>query len=353
MATRQLKRTPDFKQFIKVLKREGKPDYLPFYEHIASSGFIARRTGTRFDEMSINDAGYWTIYVDFWLGMGFDCIPMEIPLNCPLPNISWQGDESHGSEASVVIKNRKDFDRYPWPPLSSPIDFRQFEIVAKLIPAGVKIVGGVCAGPYEWVSKMMGVTGLSYALVDDPELVDNIFDKIGALHHSAVRQLATMDAVGALRQGDDLGFKTSTFLSPEQLRKHVFPTYEKMVAEAHEQGKPFILHSCGNLKDIYEDLIEGCKIDAKHSFEDIILPVQDFKKQYGNRVSALGGLDVDFICRRSKEELRSYTRRKIEECFADGYWALGTGNSLTDYMPVENYITILEESIDVTMRKIL
>jgi len=347
MAKKKLIRKPDFRQFIKVLKREGKPDYLPFYEHIASSGFIARRTETKFDKMSIDDAAYWKIYVDFWLGMAFDCIPMEIPLNCPLPDAVQQGVKSYSSESFVVIRNREDFKKYPWPSLTDPIDFRYFETVAKLIPEGAKIVGSVCEGPYEWVIKMMGIMGLSYALADDPELVEDVFRKIGALHHSAVKQLASMDAVGALRQGDDLGFKTSTFLSPAQLRKYIFPIYNKMVAEAHKQEKPFILHSCGNLKEVYEDLIETCHIDAKHSFEDVIMPVQDFKKQYGNRITPLGGLDVDFICRSSKEELRAYTRKKIEECFYDGYWALGTGNSLTDYMPVENYITVLEEGIDV------
>jgi uroporphyrinogen decarboxylase len=49
------------------------------------------------------------------------------------------------------------------------------------------------------------------------------------------------------------------------------------------------------------------------------------------------------ICRSSLDELRAYTRRHIEECFADGHWALGTGNSLTDYMPVESYVAMLEE----------
>ena len=42
-----------------------------------------------------------------------------------------------------------------------------------------------------------------------------------------------------------------------------------------------------------------------------------------------------------------YTIKNIEKCFADGYWTLGTGNSLTDYMPVENYITVLETAIEV------
>ena len=183
------------------------------------------------------------------------------------------------------------------------------------------------------------------ALADDAELVSEVFQSVGALHQSGVRQLASMDAVGALRQGDDLGFKTSTFLSPDQLREHVFPIYTRMVNEAHQQNKPFILHSCGNLAEVYEDLIDGCKIDAKHSFEDVIMPVQEFKKQYGNRVTPVGGLDVDFICRAGEQELRAYARHHIEECFHDGYWALGTGNSLTDYMPVENYITVLEEGM--------
>lgn len=216
-------------------------------------------------------------------------------------------------------------------------------MLAGLLPEGAKLVAGVCMGPYEWASTMLGTVGMSYLLADDPELVAEVFARLGRLHVSAVRQLAGMEAVGALRQGDDLGFKTATFLSPAQLRAFVFPTYRRMAEAAHAASKPFILHSCGNLGLVYEDLI-ACGIDAKHSFEDIILPVEDFQRQYGDRVTPLGGLDVDVICRADENELRAYTRRKVEACLADGrHWALGTGNSLTDYMPVEQYLMVLEE----------
>jgi uroporphyrinogen decarboxylase len=341
-----LTRQPDYEQFLKVLKRDGRPDHLPFYEHIASPWFIAARTGTNFQDMARDDPRYWPTYVDFWLGMGFDCVPMEIPLNCPLGQT--HDAASEGSEARAVITSMADYESYPWPDESSPIDFSHFETVAKLLPDGARIVGGVCMGPYEWVSQMMGVVGLSFALADSPELVDLMFERIGRLIVSADKQLSTMDAVCALRQGDDLGFKTATFLSPDLLRRYVFPTYKLQAEAAHAQGKPFILHSCGNLADVYEDLIEDCKIDAKHSFEDIIMPVGEFKRLYGKRITPLGGLDVDMICRAPLDELRAYTRRHIEECFSDGYWALGTGNSLTSYMPVDSYLAVLEEGIAIT-----
>ena len=52
---------------------------------------------------------------------------------------------------------------------------------------------------------------------------------------------------------------------------------------------------------------------------------------------------MDSGCRDSEAEIREYTRKMIEQCFFDGYWALGTGNSLTNYLPVENYLIALDE----------
>jgi len=194
---------------------------------------------------------------------------------------------------------------------------------------------------------MMGTEGMAFALVDEPEVVRLVFEKLGRLIVASDRQLATMKGIGALRQGDDLGFKTGTFLSPTLMRELVFPIYTQMTKVAHDAGMPFVLHSCGQLADIYDDLIDNCHIDAKHSFEETIMPVEQFKQKYGKRVTPLGGLDVDMVCRGTPEQLRKYTREKIEKCFGDGYWALGTGNSLTDYMPIQNYRMVLEEGLKV------
>jgi uroporphyrinogen decarboxylase len=270
----KLKRKPNYEQFLKVLWRKGEPDHLPFYEHYASPEFIATRMGVEMRQLGYETPGSWEIYVNFWLGMGFDVVPMEIPLKCPLGQ--GHGAASEGSESKAMIRNWEDYDKYPWPDESSPIEFQHFDTVAKLLPDGAKIVGGVCMGPYEWASQMIGVMGLSFALADTPELIDAVFGKLSSLIVSADRQIATMDAVCSLRQGDDLGFKTATFLKPELLRKLVFPTYKAAAEAAHTNGKPYILHSCGNLLEVYDDIIDDCKVDAKHSFEDGIMPVNDF-----------------------------------------------------------------------------
>lgn len=339
-----MKASPDYREFIKAVARSGKPSHLPCYEHLATSNFISRRLG--FDISQIEDkTAYWQAYIDFWIQMGFDVVPLEVGLNCALAP-DQEHALSHSSEAHVVIRDESDFERYPWPSLESPIDFEPFEIVGRLLPDGAKVVGGVAMGPYEWTSQMMGVMGLSMAIFDNPDLVDRVFKKLASLSLSADRQIAQMDWVCALRQGDDLGFKTSTFLSPDDLRRWVFPVYKQMADIAHGAGKPFVLHSCGNLSAVYDDII-ACGVDAKHSYEETITPVEDFKAQYGKRITPLGGLDVDMICRAGDEELRRYTRNKVEKCFADGYWAFGTGNSLTDYMPVDRYLLAMNEAKDV------
>ncbi|MEI6846183.1 MAG: uroporphyrinogen decarboxylase family protein, partial [Candidatus Firestonebacteria bacterium] len=274
-----IKRKTDFSKFLKVLRREGEQNYLPFYEHIASSGFISRRLGLDIDKVT-DKKQYWELYADFWLSLGFDCIPLEIPLNYKKPSVknATKDKESAESEAGACIFNMDDFEKMNWPEENKPLDLEPFEIVGRYMPEGVKIVGGVCEGPYEVATiELLGVMGLSYAMVDQPELVDAVFNKLKKLYASANKILASMDIVGACRQGDDLGFKTATFMSPEFLRKYVFPIYQEMVNAAHAGKKPFILHSCGQLEEVYEDLIK-IGIDAKHSYEDQITPVGDFQE---------------------------------------------------------------------------
>ena len=143
--------------------------------------------------------------------------------------------------------------------------------------------------------------------------------------------------------GDDLGFRTGTFLSPAHLRQYVFPWQKKIREAAHARGLPFILHSCGNLERIMDDLIEGVGIDAKHSFEDAIMPVEQAVEKYCDRIAILGGVDMDLLARGSEKEVRVRTREIIDTCASTGRFALGTGNSIASYLSIDNYLAMLDE----------
>ena len=91
------------------------------------------------------------------------------------------------------------------------------------------------------------------------------------------------------------------------------------------------------------DLIDNVRIDGKHSFEDAIMPVQDFQITYGDSIAVLGGLDLNILSGGTPAQVRAQTRLLLETCGARGRYALGAGNSVPSYVPVENYLTMLDE----------
>jgi uroporphyrinogen decarboxylase len=190
---------------------------------------------------------------------------------------------------------------------------------------------------------LMGMTPLALTLKDDPTLVEAVATRVGEMLVSIWATVSQMLCVGAMWLGDDMGYRTGTIISPKDLRQFVFPWQKKLVEITHEAGLCFLLHSCGNRLQIMDDLIDDVGIDAIHSFENTIQPVTEAKRLYGERVALLGGFDVDLLCRSTEEETRAHTRHLIDTCAPGGGWTLGTGNSVANYIPMRNYLAMLDE----------
>jgi uroporphyrinogen decarboxylase len=85
------------------------------------------------------------------------------------------------------------------------------------------------------------------------------------------------------------------------------------------------------------------EIDARHSFEDNIEDVLTAHQRYGDRIALLGGIDVDFLCRSTEPEIRKRVKQTLDECMPGGGYCLGSGNSIANYIPVDNYLFMLDE----------
>jgi len=127
------------------------------------------------------------------------------------------------------------------------------------------------------------------------------------------------------------------------MREFVLPGHRKIAQACHAAGRPYLLHVCGKIDSIMPDLIRDVRIDAKHSFEDTIESVIDDKEKYGRDIALLGGIDVDFLCRATEPQIRKRVRDTLEKCMPGGGYCLGTGNSVANYIPIDNYLVMLDE----------
>jgi uroporphyrinogen decarboxylase len=172
-----------------------------------------------------------------------------------------------------------------------------------------------------------------------------VFDRVGEILLSWYKQLVGLDRLVGFFQGDDMGFKTATLLPPDFLREHVLPHHRRLAELAHDHDLLYFLHACGNLDSITPDLIDDVGVDGKHSFEDEIEPVTVFQQKYGDKVTPLGGIDVDRLCRANEADLREHVAKVLDNCMPKGPYALGSGNTVTNYVRIENYLAMLDEGL--------
>lgn len=244
-------------------------------------------------------------------------------------------------EHAGPIQGTADIDRYDWPHVSK-VDFSQLDWYEKNLPNDMGVVHTVHV--FEIVRDLMGFETMSIALHEDPELVSEVCKRTGEFALALTEHLCQYKCVAAVYGADDFGFKTSLLIDPANIRRIFLPWHKRFAEIAHAHGKLYLLHSCGKLDEIMDDIIDGVKADAKHSFEDVITPVTEAKKLWGDRISLLGGLDVDFMARSDEASIRRQVREVLDVCMPGGGYCLGLGNWVTSYIPLDNYLVMLDEA---------
>lgn len=334
----------DFDQLARVLRRE-TPDRTVLFEYFVNVGLISFFNGRPFEAAVTPDVKIRDI-IGFFHKAGYDyaTIPSRYFGGFSFTTADHEKKATVSQNEGSVITDRQSFENYNWPNPEQG-DFGLLDKMASELNDGMKFVISAPGGLLENVTSLVGFGNLCFMLYEDEELSKAIFDAVGSRLLRFYEICSSIPAVGALIVNDDWGFKTQTMIPPEILRELVFPWHWKMVETIHQNRKFAILHSCGNLEAVMDDVVTELKYDAKHSFEDTIIPVEDFWQQWQQKIAVLGGIDVDFLARSKPEDI-TIRCRKILETTGSHSFALGSGNSITGYIPIENYLAMTKAAAD-------
>lgn len=331
-------RKPDFENLLNVLKKD-KPERATLFEFYLNPHI--HNLLTEGEEIIKDDLYDLRKTIKAYENAGYDYCTLHASDFRFKSNRDQHGKSSLSLNESAIITDWESYELYKW---NNPedYDYSRLEKLKSSLPEGMKFIVYGEGGVLENVVELLGYENLCYLLADDPHLVEKIFDDVGSRLLKYYEISLQYDSVGAVISNDDWGFNTQPFLRIEDMERYVFKWHRKIVKKIHEAGRPAILHSCGELKDIMDTIIYDIGYDGKHSYEDNILPVEEAYELYGGKIAILGGIDMNFLCTKTPEEVYKRSYEMVERTMERGGYALGSGNSIPEYTPPENYFAMIK-----------
>ena len=335
---------PDYR-YLESAARNVDAARIPLYEHLINFDVIEKIMNKEFAPLIWGDyeekKEFFRNYCAFFMKLGYDTVSFELCIGGVLP-----GGGALGGHKKGVIQTREDFEKYPFDEIPELYKKAFHDIIRALhevMPDGMKAVGGGGNGVFECVQDLTGYIDLCYISADDPELYADLYKKVGDMSLKIWKNFLKefSDDFCVLRFGDDLGFKSNTLISDDDIVTHIIPQYKRIIDEVHRCGKPFLLHSCGNIFNVMDELI-AAGIDAKHSNEEQIAPFPVWVEKYGDKIGNFGGIDTDAVCRLSRAEMKEYISDVVKKSVGRGGFAFGSGNSIPSFVPVDNYLMMNE-----------
>jgi uroporphyrinogen decarboxylase len=148
--------------------------------------------------------------------------------------------------------------------------------------------------------------------------------------------------------GDDFGWSAAPYMSPDDFRRLIVPTYRDLIGRVKRRFPhvKFYLHSHGQIMDIVPDLIE-CGVDVLNP----ILPLDHMdpvrlKREFGRDLCFHGGIDVEHVLPfGTVDEVRDHVKEVIDVLApGGGYWF--KAQVISPVIPPQNVIAAYECALE-------
>ncbi len=309
---------------------QGKiPDRVPWVDHFMSNDLPGQILKRQFKYQYKYIRNFPEI-LDY-LGMDAFEFRVTAPVYCEI--LKENGIEMYGQG---LIKSREDLKTIDLPDPGSADILREAELLSKKYGENYALILSTRSG-FMNTFLSLGFDGFSYALVDDPGLIDDLYYQMRDWTLELVEHLKQFE-FDAIRVTDDIAYKNGLLFSPELLEKYLLSAH-RLVKES--SGLPFMFHSDGNFMALMDRLIE-IGVDVVSNIEPEAMDIIELKRQYGDKVKIMGNISVNTLAAGTAEEVYQETKERLQELSPGGGYILSSSNSLPVYCNPENVIAMKE-----------
>ncbi|MEN6625315.1 MAG: uroporphyrinogen decarboxylase family protein [Candidatus Sumerlaeia bacterium] len=190
-----------------------------------------------------------------------------------------------------------------------------------------------------WILR--GMENLLVDMLDEPEFVDAFLDKICEWDLRVI-EIGLRHNPDAFLFGDDWGQQKGMIMGPELWRRFIKPRMARLYGRVREAGKYVLQHSCGDIHEVFPDLIE-IGLNAYQTVQPEIYDLRAIKHEFGDRLAFWGGISTQKLLPFATP---AEVKQKVAETVAimapgGGYIAAPT-HAVPGDVPAENILALSE-----------
>ena len=247
-------------------------------------------------------------------------------------------DKDIGVIDSILLEDTDDLDGFELPPVDEDFIRSQMETLNRIAEDRFRIAG-IGFSLFERAWTLRGMENLLCDMMAEPEFVHALLEKITERNLRVIEIALEYDFDG-FYFGDDWGQQRGLIMGPVCWREFVKPCLARMYGKVRAAGKYVLQHSCGDIREIMDDLYE-IGLNAYNTFQPEIYGYDYAEKIYG-KIAIWGGISTQRdLPVKSPEEIRQVTRELLAAFPNGGLIAAPTHDIPGDAL-CENVIAMLE-----------
>ncbi len=193
---------------------------------------------------------------------------------------------------------------------------------------------------FERAWTLRGMENLMMDFFDHPEFVDELLGAIADYNIAQVGRAVQYD-IDAVYFGDDWGQQRGLIMGKPHWKRFILPHLNRMYGAVRSAGKFQMIHSCGDVDELFDDLI-AAGVNCFNPFQPEIMDTASLIRKYRGRLSFHGGLSTQRLLPFGTVEQVKAESRRLIELGREGGYIFAPGHAVEGDVPLANMLAFIE-----------